>query len=73
MTDRFPLTISYAQIAVFDPDLEIPFNDWNDRQYTQGFSCAKVVFPLLCQTVMLFLLKCLRKTRPVTFPGNLSV
>ncbi|MEP7455226.1 competence protein ComJ [Phyllobacterium sp. SB3] len=38
MTERFPLTISYAQIAVFDPDLENPFNDWNDRQYTQGFS-----------------------------------
>lgn len=38
MTERFPLTVSYAQIAVFDPDLENPFNDWNDRQYTQGFS-----------------------------------
>ncbi|MDQ8731069.1 competence protein ComJ [Bradyrhizobium sp. LHD-71] len=38
MTDRFPLSISYAQIAVFDLDMETPFNDWNDRHYTQGFS-----------------------------------
>lgn len=38
MTERFPLAISNAQIAVFDPDLENPFNDWNDRHYAQGFS-----------------------------------
>lgn len=38
MTERFPLFISYAQIAVFDPDLEKPFNDWNQRHYTQGFA-----------------------------------
>ncbi|MBA8880928.1 competence protein ComJ [Phyllobacterium myrsinacearum] len=38
MTECFPLTISYAQIAVFDPDLENSFNAWNQRHYTQGFS-----------------------------------
>ena len=34
----FDLIISYNQIAVFNSDLENPFNDWSDAQVDQGFS-----------------------------------
>lgn len=32
------LYISYSQVCVFLTSLEEPFNDWSDRNYTQGFS-----------------------------------
>jgi len=35
---KFELDISYGQIAVFDPSLENPFNDWSERHNQQGFS-----------------------------------
>jgi hypothetical protein len=38
MTTSFPLTILYAQIAVFEPHLENPFNEWSRRHYNQAFS-----------------------------------
>jgi hypothetical protein len=38
MTDSFKLSVSYSQVAVFDPLLEQPFNDWEDDQVAQGFS-----------------------------------
>jgi hypothetical protein len=34
----FSLSISYAQIAIFDSALERPFNDWTERHISQGFS-----------------------------------
>jgi hypothetical protein len=38
-TDRFfELSVSYGQIAFFDPDLTNPFNDWTKRHVAQGFS-----------------------------------
>lgn len=32
------LDVSYGQMAVFDPTLPDPFNDWSPEQYEQGFS-----------------------------------
>lgn len=34
----FDLTLSYGTIAVFDPDLEAPFNDVTSAHSAQGFS-----------------------------------
>jgi hypothetical protein len=34
----FNLTLAYGTIAVFDPDLENPFNDVTDSYLAQGFS-----------------------------------
>lgn len=38
MITRFELAITYSQLAVFDPDLEDPFNDWHDIHVAQGFT-----------------------------------
>jgi hypothetical protein len=35
---KFSLFVSYGQIAVFDPGLNDPFNDWTDQHFDQGFS-----------------------------------
>ncbi|MBV9508922.1 MAG: hypothetical protein JO303_01415 [Caulobacteraceae bacterium] len=32
------LFVTYAQVAVFNSNLQNPFNDWNDAQVNQGFS-----------------------------------
>jgi hypothetical protein len=34
----FDLFVSYAQIAVFDGNLENPFNDWTEQHVHQGFA-----------------------------------
>jgi hypothetical protein len=34
----FDIPITYSQIAVFNSNLENPFNDWSDDQVSQGFS-----------------------------------
>jgi hypothetical protein len=41
MINTFPLFVSYAQIAVFDANLDKPFNVWSDNHYLQGFSWRK--------------------------------
>lgn len=35
---KFEIFITYSQIAIFDPELEIPFNDWTQQHSEQGFS-----------------------------------
>jgi len=35
---RFHIEVSYTQLAVFDPQLQNPFNDWTDEHVAQGFS-----------------------------------
>ena len=37
MTD-LQIQISYATLAVFDPELRDPFNDWTQAQAAQGFA-----------------------------------
>ena len=32
------ITVSYAQLCVFDPAIEAPYNDWTDAHVAQGFS-----------------------------------
>jgi hypothetical protein len=34
----FEIDVSYAQLAVFSPDLEEPFNSWTDEQVDAGYS-----------------------------------
>lgn len=34
----FDLAITYSQIAVFNSDMDEPFNDWTDDLVNQGFS-----------------------------------
>ncbi|HEB59626.1 MAG TPA: hypothetical protein ENJ01_10410 [Gammaproteobacteria bacterium] len=34
----FQLYLSYAQLCVFSSTLSKPFNDWSDRNFSQGFS-----------------------------------
>lgn len=38
MAEIFLLFVSYQQVAIFDPGLENPFNDWGPRHVSQGFS-----------------------------------
>lgn len=38
MTETFDFFITYSQLAVFDPDLEEPLNDWREVHVTQGFT-----------------------------------
>lgn len=38
MEETFTLDISYAQIAVFSPDLENPFNEWTQVQVDAGYA-----------------------------------
>ncbi|MBB3649679.1 hypothetical protein FHX14_005920 [Rhizobium sp. BK619] len=38
MADIFPLFVSYQQVAVFNSNLDSPFNDWGPRHVSQGFS-----------------------------------
>ena len=35
---RFDLDINYAQLSVFDADLERPYNDWTPAHVQQGFA-----------------------------------
>ncbi len=32
------ITVTYAQLCVFDPSLQTPYNDWADGHVAQGFS-----------------------------------
>lgn len=34
----FDLTVTYSQIALFDPSLQNPFNDWRPQHVAQRFS-----------------------------------
>ena len=36
--EKFIIDVSYSQIAVFNSELENPFNDWTDQHVLQGFS-----------------------------------
>ena len=36
--EKFIIDMSYSQIAVFNSELENPFNDWTDQHVLQGFS-----------------------------------
>lgn len=38
MNGVFTLLFSYAQIAVFNAEMETPFNNWTDRHVAQGFA-----------------------------------
>lgn len=38
MSSQFIIYVSYSQIAVFDPGLQNPFNDWGPVHVSQGFS-----------------------------------
>src|SRR4051812_41838500 len=35
---RYILSVHASQLAVFDADIENPFNDWTDIHVAQGFS-----------------------------------
>jgi len=35
---KFKIYISYSQLCVFVSSLDQPFNDWSDRNFSQGFS-----------------------------------
>lgn len=35
---EFAIQVSYSQLAVFDAELQDPFNDWTDVHVRQGFS-----------------------------------
>lgn len=35
---KIEIVLSYAQLCVFDAELEQPYNDWDDAQTAQGFS-----------------------------------
>ncbi|MES5100170.1 competence protein ComJ [Agrobacterium sp. BA1120] len=38
MAEVFSLFVSYQQVAVFNQSLDSPFNDWEPRHVSQGFS-----------------------------------
>jgi hypothetical protein len=35
---KIEIVLSYAQLCVFDADLEQPYNDWDEEHTAQGFS-----------------------------------
>ncbi|MFT3786397.1 MAG: competence protein ComJ [Tepidisphaeraceae bacterium] len=37
MPQQFTLEISYSQIAVFNPAMDRPFNNWTEDHFNQGF------------------------------------
>lgn len=38
MNETFEIYVSYTQLSVFSPDVEDPFNSWNDEQVDIGYS-----------------------------------
>jgi Competence protein J (ComJ) len=38
MIKTFEISVSYAQVAVFNSTLEFPFNNWSPQHVAQGFS-----------------------------------
>src|SRR5258708_13375170 len=38
MSNNFSLDISYYQISLFDPSFKNSFNDWGEKETSQGFS-----------------------------------
>ncbi|MEO5326531.1 competence protein ComJ [Mesorhizobium sp. CC13] len=38
MSTVIQLEVSYGQIAIFDPSLSQPFNDWTEQHVAQGFA-----------------------------------
>jgi hypothetical protein len=36
--EKFKLLVSYSTLALFEPELELPFNDWGKAQWKQGFA-----------------------------------
>lgn len=40
--DEFEIDVSHSQVAVFNADLENPFNDWSERNFSQGFAWRDV-------------------------------
>ncbi len=38
MSSQISIYVSYSQLAVFDPSLQNPFNDWEAAHVSQGFS-----------------------------------
>jgi hypothetical protein len=36
-TQSFMLEISYSQVAVFNPNMDRPFNNWTEEHFNQGF------------------------------------
>ena len=36
--DMFKATVTFSQIAVFNSNLDEPFNDWNEDHFNQGFA-----------------------------------
>ncbi len=37
-SERFRIVVMYSQIAVFDPSMDSPFNDWAEPHVAQGFA-----------------------------------
>ncbi|MBC3833396.1 hypothetical protein H8K33_17950 [Undibacterium amnicola] len=37
----FQIYLSYSQISIFSSSISQPYNDWSDRNFTQGFSWRK--------------------------------
>lgn len=38
MSTSFDIFITYSQIAIFDPSLQNPFNNWQPQHFAQGFA-----------------------------------
>ena len=55
MVQEFTILVSYRQIAVFDPQLQQPFNDWTPEHVRQGFAwrSGSVSFATLSEDGML--------------------
>jgi len=37
-TARFKINVTYSQLCIFISNLKNPFNDWSERNFTQGFA-----------------------------------
>jgi len=70
MAELFLLFVSYQQVAVFDPALDSPFNDWGVRHVSQGFSWRSESVSFRVPSAEMCLVEVLQGTEPSTLAGS---
>jgi hypothetical protein len=69
MAELFLLFIGYQQVAVFDPALDDPFNDWGPRHVSQGFSWRSGSVSFRVPTGEMCVVEVLQGAEPSTLAG----
>ncbi|TDK29149.1 hypothetical protein E2F50_22730 [Rhizobium deserti] len=70
VAEKFRLFVSNQQVAVFDPDLDSPFNEWRPRHVSQGFSWRAKSVSFRVPDGDMCLVEVLQGTDPTTLLGE---